>query len=72
MGKFAEHNAKCPDGGAYLKSPMPLASAFPPDVSCPWKVLSAPKLKVLFRLTELPPLLFAQVKKYSCKDVIVG
>ena len=34
-GKFAEHNAKCPVGGAYLKSPMPLASVFPPDVSCP-------------------------------------
>ena len=28
--KLAEHNAKYPDGGAYLKSPKPFASAFPP------------------------------------------
>ena len=34
-GIFFEHNAKCPDGGAYLKSPMPLASVLLPLETCP-------------------------------------
>ena len=40
LGKLAVQGAKKPDGGAYLKSPMPLASVFPPAVISPAKLES--------------------------------
>ena len=46
IGKLAEHKAKNPVGGEYLKSPKPLPSALPPAVSCPPNVSSCPKLYV--------------------------
>jgi hypothetical protein len=49
-GKLAEHKAKNPVGGAYLKSPKPLSSALPPAVILPENVLSCPKFCGKFSL----------------------
>ena len=43
IGKLAEHKAKNPDGGAYLKSPKPLPSALPPADTTPANVESCPQ-----------------------------
>ena len=40
IGKLAEHIAKNPVGGEYLKSPKPFPSALPPAVSFPENVES--------------------------------
>ena len=43
-GRLAEHSARKPDGGAYLKTPLPLPSVFPAELIAPANVSSCPKL----------------------------
>ena len=64
MGKLAEHTAKNPVGGAYLKSPKPFPSALPPALIAPPNVESCQKLSIPY--ASVPPL----VVKYGVKPSV--